>query len=257
MGAAGSETVRVDELRRVLRLALDLRDLPAGSEAQRRHALEGLCALVGAQVGLWVDVDGMRTGRIIIRDGLDHGFPDERGRRLFSRHVREAQWTAPDPSMPGLSRLARGPFSTFLREDLVPNREWYRSAHVQEIRREAAVDSFIYTAHLPDADTALCFSLHRPWCDRPFGARESAVVDAFHRECSFVHRPPRSPEAERVRALPPRLRETLAHLAWGLSEKQIAEKLAISQHTVHDYVKELHRRFGVQSRGELLARGLG
>jgi DNA-binding NarL/FixJ family response regulator len=34
-------------------------------------------------------------------------------------------------------------------------------------------------------------------------------------------------------------------------EKQIAAELGISQHTVHVYVKQLYRKFGVSSRPEL------
>jgi DNA-binding CsgD family transcriptional regulator len=40
----------------------------------------------------------------------------------------------------------------------------------------------------------------------------------------------------------------------GDSEKQVAVRLSFSPYTVHDYVKLLHTRFGVRSRGELLAR---
>jgi DNA-binding NarL/FixJ family response regulator len=54
--------------------------------------------------------------------------------------------------------------------------------------------------------------------------------------------------------LPPRMQETLDALLLGDSEKQIARKMQISQHTVHAYVKELYRRFEVCSRGELLSR---
>jgi len=56
-----------------------------------------------------------------------------------------------------------------------------------------------------------------------------------------------------IAELPPRLADTLRALLEGLSEKQIAGRLEISQHTVHDYVKALYKRFSVQSRGELLA----
>jgi DNA-binding CsgD family transcriptional regulator len=34
----------------------------------------------------------------------------------------------------------------------------------------------------------------------------------------------------------------------------VRDKLGISRHTVHDYVKSVYRRFGVSSRAELLAR---
>jgi DNA-binding NarL/FixJ family response regulator len=57
-----------------------------------------------------------------------------------------------------------------------------------------------------------------------------------------------------VDALPPRLRQTLAALLNGDSEKQVARQLKLSRHTVHVYVKSLYRRFNVTSRGELLAR---
>jgi DNA-binding NarL/FixJ family response regulator len=54
--------------------------------------------------------------------------------------------------------------------------------------------------------------------------------------------------------LPPRLQQTLKSLLAGDSEKQVAKKLGLSRHTVHVYVKSLYKRFGVCSRGELLAR---
>lgn len=54
--------------------------------------------------------------------------------------------------------------------------------------------------------------------------------------------------------LSPRERETLQSLLAGDSEKQAAAKLGVSQHTVHVYVKKLYKKFGVCSRGELLAK---
>jgi DNA-binding NarL/FixJ family response regulator len=54
--------------------------------------------------------------------------------------------------------------------------------------------------------------------------------------------------------LSPRVRQTLAGLLAGDSEKQIARRLELSPHTVHVYVKALYRGFAVSSRGELLAK---
>ena len=53
-----------------------------------------------------------------------------------------------------------------------------------------------------------------------------------------------------------RLEQVLRLLMQGASEKQIAQTLNVSMHTVHDYVKVLHKRLGVNSRGELLHRFL-
>ena len=52
--------------------------------------------------------------------------------------------------------------------------------------------------------------------------------------------------------LPRHLRQTLSCLLEGASEKEAAARLGLSWHTVHGYIKVLHRRFGVSSRAELL-----
>jgi DNA-binding CsgD family transcriptional regulator len=57
--------------------------------------------------------------------------------------------------------------------------------------------------------------------------------------------------------LPPRVGQTLVRLLAGRSEKQIALDLGVSPHTVHTYVKQLHKRLNVNSRGELLALFVG
>ena len=62
------------------------------------------------------------------------------------------------------------------------------------------------------------------------------------------------PHAREVDGLSPRQQQTLSRLLAGDSEKQIALRLDRSRHTVHVYVKQLYKRFGVCSRGELLAR---
>src|SRR4051794_28455680 len=55
-------------------------------------------------------------------------------------------------------------------------------------------------------------------------------------------------------ALSPRLKQTLGHLMLGRTEKEIARQMEISVHTVHVYVKVLHKRFLVNNRSHLVAR---
>ena len=54
-----------------------------------------------------------------------------------------------------------------------------------------------------------------------------------------------------------RMKDTLQHLLGGDSEKEVAIKLGLSQHTVHIHVKNLYKRLGVCSRAELMAKCLG
>jgi len=54
-----------------------------------------------------------------------------------------------------------------------------------------------------------------------------------------------------------RMKDTLQHLLAGDSEKEVAAKLGLSQHTIHIHVKNLYKRLAVCSRAELMAKCLG
>ena len=60
-----------------------------------------------------------------------------------------------------------------------------------------------------------------------------------------------------LESLSPRLRQTLGCLLEGHSEKEIADRLGLSATTIHQYVTALYRRFGVQSRAQLMAHAIG
>ncbi len=57
--------------------------------------------------------------------------------------------------------------------------------------------------------------------------------------------------------LTPREQEVMEQLIMGKSVKDIAETLGRSPHTVHDHVKQLHKKLNANTRGELIARALG
>lgn len=249
-----SDNITFAELRRILRLTSDLRDLPQGSVEQRRCALQGLCGLVGAQVGLWLDLTLADRNRILVSGTLDLGWGSEREHRAYLSYL-DAQPRSIDPSHAPLARRLRGgPFTT-TRRHVLGDRAWYSSEHVQEFRRAGGVDDFMYGGRLSAGGVqAHGMSLHRPWGDRPFSERERRMVETFQFASSWLYEPPQPVASELAGDLPPRLHDVLVLLVRGLAEKQVAAELQISQNTVHDYVKALHRRFGVNSRAELLAR---
>jgi DNA-binding NarL/FixJ family response regulator len=59
---------------------------------------------------------------------------------------------------------------------------------------------------------------------------------------------PAAPSTE----LTARERQVLEGLVDGLSEKQVAARLALSPQTVHSYIKQLYRKLHVRSRAELV-----
>ena len=107
----------------------------------------------------------------------------------------------------------------------------------------------------PDSGLALSWlNLCRAVGDTPFTARERRILLLFAQEIATrLGIRLAVPNAAVGRGLSPRMRQVLALLTRGDSEKQVAMALGISRHTIHDHVKRLHRHFGVQSRGELLA----
>jgi DNA-binding CsgD family transcriptional regulator len=97
------------------------------------------------------------------------------------------------------------------------------------------------------------FVFRRPPGRREFSSRDVTMVDALVR-CNRVVGGFRGDVPQPVGdALSKRLREVLDALLEGRSEKQIAHVLGISANTVHVYVKNLHKHFGVTSRGELMS----
>jgi DNA-binding CsgD family transcriptional regulator len=85
---------------------------------------------------------------------------------------------------------------------------------------------------------------------RPFDQREVRLVALFHAELGrLLRQRQRAPDV----GLAPQLRRTLECLAAGLSEREVAARLGMSPHTVHDHVKRLYRHFQAHSRVQLLA----
>lgn len=108
---------------------------------------------------------------------------------------------------------------------------------------------------LPHVGAVDQLGLHRTGGDQPFTRSGHRLVHLFHLELGRLWRKDALAKAKDANAdLPPRLSQTLAALLEGLSEKQIALRLQLSQHTIHNYIKALHQRFEVSSRGELLAK---
>lgn len=101
-------------------------------------------------------------------------------------------------------------------------------------------------------DAPLCLLL-RPPAASPFADSDLRLLAILGEERRWLLPPLAAPRAG-VESLSPRRREVLDLLLGGLDEREIARRLELSPHTIHECVVYLYRRFGVRSRGELLAR---
>jgi DNA-binding CsgD family transcriptional regulator len=108
---------------------------------------------------------------------------------------------------------------------------------------------------LPHVGAVDQLGLHRSNHKQVFTPAEHRLARLLHVELGRLWRKDAIQKAKDPAIdLPPRLAQTLQELLSGSSEKQIAMKLELSRHTIHNYVKALHQRFQVSSRGELLAK---
>jgi DNA-binding CsgD family transcriptional regulator len=203
-----------------------LREMHAQSskpEAARRFFLSRMCWLLGAQAGAWAQAEtingAVRTVAV----------------RTEGTHARSLEDVLQLPEViPLLDEVHRGGLvrSSAPREDLLFVRLPGRgpSVHVIGFMRAAGTRFGI------DAIGLMQLLVDNPWLFGRLVADEASPA---------------------VASLSPRLRQTLELLLEGATEKRIAASLSLSTHTVHDYVKELYRRFDVCSRSELLANLLG
>lgn len=248
MAAASDPTVRVT---RVMEAVLD-----------RIGSIGGFMTLFELDPGA-----GVRMLR-----GIDLGKWEPR-----QRAARDAYFATPDHEEdPFLEAYARGGTLTepraAIRHELVSDAVWYGCEHVRVFRERAGMDSAIYVtvpAFEGEKGAMAGAGVFRGWsvcANRPWKAPAFTVAEKELLLTAFVGITPQLKgtwdppvtTAEQKRAeLPLRLRKCLACLMAGDSEKQVAAKLGLSQHTVHTYVKKLHAHFGVSSRSELLLKASG
>jgi DNA-binding CsgD family transcriptional regulator len=250
-----SGRLRLSELRNAYRLIHECRDLGHDPAAWTRHAVEQLTRLAGAQVGVVAEFRPTEPAELPgARVFHDHGWSSPRHRAYWFDHdVRNREYVqAPTfqlfATLPGLLKTRR-------REQLVGDAEWYRSAEFQDMHRLLELDDLLVSGRVTNTDPLCLFGLvlFRPLGAKRHGERERRLVHLFHHELARYVGTALALEHGGAPALSPRLQQTLECLLEGDGEKQVAARLGLSRHTVHEYVGQLYRRFGVCSRPELLA----
>jgi DNA-binding CsgD family transcriptional regulator len=238
-----SLSLRLSDVRSVFRLVGEVRERAAEPDQWRPHMVSGLRTLLGAQFVVSSEIHFRKTSREGAYCVTDIGWiSDTEGAVCKSQTEREIEsfddfWVAP----------ATGAHVKGNADDLIP---------IKPTLNVHAGRSFILSQYaLRHAGAVDQLGVHRAWGDEPFTSVHHRLVRLLHVELGRLWRRDALRHAkDPASALPPRLSQTLDELLLGRSEKEIAAHLDLSPHTIHNYVKALHQRFGVSSRGELLAR---
>jgi DNA-binding CsgD family transcriptional regulator len=247
-----ADALRVQDVRDAFRFIGDCRDLGGDPASWQRRALEAARKLSGgfaATGGEGVWSRPMHAPRPMT--SCDIGFSGSARDRFLA--YMAANGVAADPIFQRIQHIP-GHIVTRTRRELVPDRDWYCSASFNAYRRLGGCDhqltSICRTTEHGGIST-LC--VHRELGARDFSPRERRLLGFFHVELgrlvggALVSGTEPGPER-----LSPRLRQTLACLLEGDSEKQVALRLGLSPTTAHQYVTMLYRRFGVRSRSQLM-----
>jgi DNA-binding CsgD family transcriptional regulator len=247
-----SDLLRIQDVRDAYRLIGECRDLGGDPALWQRRMVEGACRLFGVHSATGGEGRWIRPHQAVQVVSAFVAGLDARGREAYLAYHRELGPRG-DPIFQALQQVP-GRLVTRARRQLVSDAAWYRSA-AWEYRHPIGIDEELTSIRQVSDDGAITvISLHRALRAREFSPREQRLVSFFHEELgrlvghALVSVTEPSPDK-----LSPRLRQTLACLLEGDSEKQVAARLSLSRATTHQYVTALYRHFGVQSRAQLLA----
>lgn len=244
--------IRLKDVRAVFRLIGDVRERGADPDVWRPHMVSGLRKLLSAQIVVSSEIHFRRGGRDAPLRVQDIGWiSDVEGNVVKVQAEREGErpedfWLCAGATLEEISEATQS-------ADDAPE-SWL--VPVKPTRKLYAGRSFILSQiALPHVGAVDQLGVHREWGDEPFTAAHHRLVRLLHVELGRLWRRDAIRRAKDPSViLPPRLAQTLSELLEGKSEKEIALTLELSRHTIHNYVKALHQRFGVSSRGELLAK---
>jgi DNA-binding CsgD family transcriptional regulator len=243
-----SRLLKLRDVRAAFRLVGEIREIGADPNKWRPHMCAQLGRMINAEIIVSSEIHFRATRAPGVYRVHDIGWGcDHEGNTWQINTVREET-----PEAYWLDVLGKSPATTAEGDSDEP------VVAVKPVKAKIVYggSSFILSQYsLPHVGAVDQLGLHRAWGDKPFTSQQHRLVRLFHVELGRLWKEDAINKAQDPASdLPPRLAQTLAELQAGASEKQVSIKLGISRHTVHNYVKALHRRLGVSSRGELLAR---
>jgi DNA-binding CsgD family transcriptional regulator len=237
-----------------MKLAGEASELPQDLNVRRKHLIGGLCNIVGGTMANAFEFKAPGApggiGKFDTHVSVNMGDRELQKMREFFE-----DGTTMDPTIPHLMTIRRPSF-TVTRPQFVTDGEWYQSDHYIAIRAPIGSDQQLYSKLNLKDGSPFGVGIHRARNDARFTQRDCDIVDLFHAECGRLYGGASGKAAldPRIAQLPPRVQRVLKELtSSGDGEKQIALRLGLSRHTVHEYVKVLYEKLGVTSRAELMS----
>ena len=213
----------------------------ASTAALREEAVEILYSLVPSTRAGWVSID-LTTGAMSgnhLPEPIPFVIP------LMPRVLSE---------VPMVAELLEAPVPGSLRiSDTLTTEEWHARPLYAQVYRPLGGEYQIGT--LLEVDQGLVETLAVFRADSDFTDRELAMVEEFARHVRATLARLRAAAARDARGLlTSRQRQVLAQLESGVTVRQAATALSISEKTLENHLQAIYRRLGVSSRTAALHR---
>jgi DNA-binding CsgD family transcriptional regulator len=242
-----SAKLKLPDVRKLFRLIGEVRELGSDPQKWRPHMIKALQKQLAAEIVISSEIHYRQSSSSGKMRLIDIGWGCDSEQNVWQIHTEQEDENPAAYWLQAGQTTVAGAAAPEAHDAIVP---------VKPATPLHGGRLFILSQYtLPHLGAVDQLGLHRTSGETPFTRAEHRLVRLFHVELGRLWRRDALRRAGDPTAdLPPRLTQTLAALLEGLSEKQIALRLELSQHTVHNYVKALHQRFEVNSRGELLAK---
>ena len=240
-----------DDVRAVVRLLGRISGMTEPLVDRRRALVGDLCRMIDADVWLWAHSGGWNSGTPFLLSLIDGGWASDPERTRLLHADTQPEWL--EAYVPHLDRTRP---STFVFDAAHPG--WNNGVVFDKVASPTGFAHFLFSWRPLDGGVFSGIALHRRQGRPPYTPRETALAHLVLGQVDWLHEhaPPPATQETGLSRLTPREREVLIHLLGGDGKQQIAAKLALSVHTVGDYMKAIYKRLSVTTRGELMAKFL-
>ena len=246
-----NQTLSETDVRKIVNILGDLVATPGDFNQKRRWLMDQLCRLVAADAWLWC-MANYQPDQQLSHGGMLHGGFDDARLAHFLEAIHH-------PAMESVSRHSalelqekRCHITRTLKQLESPGARLMDSP-AGPLWRKAGIGTLMLSFRPMPEGGATGVGLYRQLGAPDFSPRESLIVHIILSEIPWLHYQ-RFTDQDKVTRLYPRHRTVLNLLGDGWNRKKIAQHMGISENTVHGYVKEIFKHFGVHSQSELLAR---
>jgi len=250
-----SPVMRSTDVQAILRLVGGAAELWYQPALQREFTLDSLCKLLNAKAAVCYTFGDVLTGGSNACGTMTSVGLDDAQREVFQKYLVTG---TPRDGVLGVLSAIDGRVITLARPDAVADGDWYACEHHEQVRKPLGLDHALYVKIVAASiERQTIVMLARGEGEDPFTDRDAYLCELCLSEMAWPYTPEVDYTDPRIEALQPRLKKVMRHLLEGDSEKQVALKLGLSPHSVHQYVKQLYAQLEVNSRGELLAQWVG